>query len=63
MAWQIRARNYNTTPDNLALIPMSLLAFGGRVCNVLTRTIIIRLIFTGRGAVPAAHVDFHERHP
>ncbi|WP_240488280.1 MULTISPECIES: hypothetical protein [unclassified Halomonas] len=29
MAWQIRARNYNTTPDNLALIPMSLIAFGG----------------------------------
>ena len=29
MAWQIRARNYNTTPDNLALIPMSLIALGG----------------------------------
>ena len=48
MAWQIRARNYNTTPDNLALIPMSLLAFGGGyVMSLLVQSLLGSFLLGG----------------
>ncbi|MBT2787154.1 MULTISPECIES: hypothetical protein [unclassified Halomonas] len=48
MAWQIRARNYNTTPDNLALIPMSLIAFGGGyVMSLLVQSLLGSFLLGG----------------
>ncbi|GAA0696987.1 hypothetical protein GCM10009022_21140 [Vreelandella titanicae] len=48
MAWQIRARNYNTTPDNLALIPMSLIALGGGyVMSLLGQSLLGSLLLGG----------------
>ncbi|MGP9767986.1 hypothetical protein ACT3UM_19905 [Halomonas sp. AOP13-D3-9] len=48
IAWQIRARNYNTTPDNLALIPMSLIAFGGGyVMSLLVQSLLGSFLLGG----------------
>ena len=47
MAWQIRARNYNTTPDNLAVIPMSLIALGGYVMSLLGQSLLGSLLLGG----------------
>ena len=48
MAWQIRARNYNTTPDNLAVIPMSLIALGGGyVMSLLGQSLLGSLLLGG----------------